>query len=404
MAAPFSRTTRALAHDSGGPALWRWAIAAGVLATWSAWLVLGRITLWEVSTQARLEAAQGSHAVSVRRPSRIVSNLLVLGSTVRAGEVLVTLDSSTEQLQLHEAQAGLAALAPQITALQAEILAQQQAAQQDSLSTQASQAAAQARLAEGAAGLAFATDQARRLRDDSVAGSVPLVDALAAQAQHEKLAAAQAALVADRHRLASDAQARAHQQRAQVNALQRSLAALQGARNSGRSTLAQLQAVVDQHTVLAPVDGRVADVAPLHPGDMVAAGQHLATLLPPGALRVVARFDPAAVLGRLQPGQPARLKLDGFPWARHGSLALSVSQVSGELQDQQIRVELTPLPGAQAGLADVVLQHGLPGTVEVAVGQVSPAALVLRAAGQRLGAPATGHAANSPHANLATAR
>jgi hypothetical protein len=55
-------------------------------------------------------------------------------------------------------------------------------------------------------------------------------------------------------------------------------------------------------------------------------------------------FLPPAALGRIQPGQPARLRPDAAP----------------------------PIP----------LQHGLPGTVEVEVDHVPPATLVLRTAGR----------------------
>lgn len=111
---------------------------------------------------------------------------------------------------------------------------------------------------------------------------------------------------------------------------------------------------------------------------MVAAGQKLATVVPAGELMVVAEFEPSAALGKVRPGQTARLRLDGFPWAQYGSLAATVTQVAGELREQRIRVELTPaaaLPGAFA------LQHGLPGAVEVDIEQVAPAVLALRAAG-----------------------
>ena len=60
----------------------------------------------------------------------------------------------------------------------------------------------------------------------------------------------------------------------------------------------------------APVAGRVADVAPLHTGDVVGAGQKFATVIPAGELMVVADFEPTAVLGRVRPGQAAQLRLE----------------------------------------------------------------------------------------------
>jgi hypothetical protein len=76
-------------------------------------------------------------------------------------------------------------------------------------------------------------------------------------------------------------------------------------------------------------------------------------------------------------GQTARLRLDGFPPAQFGNIGAVVSTSAHELRDGRVRVELalTGLPGG------VPAQHGLPGRVEVEVEQLSPAALVLRAAG-----------------------
>ena len=61
-----------------------------------------------------------------------------------------------------------------------------------------------------------------------------------------------------------------------------------------------------------------------------------------------------------------------------------MSRVSSELRDGSIRVEMAIADDTPEGLP---LQHGLPGTAEVEVERVSPAALVLRAAGKILGRP-----------------
>ncbi len=111
----------------------------------------------------------------------------------------------------------------------------------------------------------------------------------------------------------------------------------------------------------------------------MAQGERLATVVPHGGLIIVADFTPASVLGRIRPGQSARLRLDGFPWAQYGSVPATVTRVAGEVRDGLVRVEFTPVLAAAPRLA---LQHGLPGSVEVGIEQVSPAQLVLRAAGR----------------------
>ena len=59
-----------------------------------------------------------------------------------------------------------------------------------------------------------------------------------------------------------------------------------------------------------------------------------------------------------------------------------MSSVANEARDGMIRVEFYLVPEA---LTAIPLQHGLPGTVEVEVERVSPATLILRGVGHRLG-------------------
>jgi membrane fusion protein (multidrug efflux system) len=105
----------------------------------------------------------------------------------------------------------------------------------------------------------------------------------------------------------------------------------------------------------------------------------LGAIIPAGTLKVVAQFDPAAALGRVHEGQRARVRLDGFPWAQFGTVNATVATVANEVRDGTVRVDLTLLAGPP-----VPLQHGLPGKVEVEIEKISPAALLLRVAGQSL--------------------
>ena len=49
------------------------------------------------------------------------------------------------------------------------------------------------------------------------------------------------------------------------------------------------------------------------------AGDHLATVIPSADLKVVAGFPPSDALARVRQGQPAQMRLDGFPWTEFGS-------------------------------------------------------------------------------------
>lgn len=102
-----------------------------------------------------------------------------------------------------------------------------------------------------------------------------------------------------------------------------------------------------------------------------------------GKLQIIAEFPPAAALGKVRPGQPAILRLDGFRWAQYGTVSARVSHVAEEIRDGKVRVELAV---NSARPAEIPYQHGLPGSVEVEVERVSPAVLILRSAGKLVGA------------------
>lgn len=375
----FVRTTRSLAHDGGRRTLLGFGAAGLLLAAWLSWFLFGHVTVYEVSRQARLEVQQSAHPIAALVQSRIATNPLVLGQEVRAGDLLIELDAQAEKLKLKEEQSRLQTLLPRIASLKKEVAALEQAAARERASAQAAALGASSRTREAAAAVDFAHENERRLREESAIGGVAQIEAVRAQAESLKLAAARDALAAEQRRLATDAEARAFQQEAQVESLRRMILSMQGDAQAAESTIARLQEEIERHTVRAPVSGTIADVAVLRTGAYVAAGQKLATVVPRGGLIIVGDFVPAAVLGRIHAGQPARLRLDGFPWAQYGMIEARVVRVAGEVRDGLVRVEFEP---AKEGAPKLALQHGLPGSIEVGIEEVSPAQLVMRAAGR----------------------
>jgi membrane fusion protein (multidrug efflux system) len=117
-------------------------------------------------------------------------------------------------------------------------------------------------------------------------------------------------------------------------------------------------------------------MAELFLGSAVRPGDILGVIVPPGTLGVIATFPPSA-LSHMQPGLPARLRVDSTVGVVH-SVPATVTQVVQDSQTRQVRVRLA-LTSSQDS---TVLQHGLSGSVDVAVEQVTPATLVLRAIGQ----------------------
>lgn len=381
MATPYPRTLRALGADGHRGAVLGWAVAGALLLGWLGWFFGARVSVIEASRSARLEADAAAHPVAAPQSGALVRSLLVLGKPVHAGELLAELDDRGAVLQRNEQRSRLQSLPARRAALQAESDALRGARQRDEAAAAAALQAAQARIADAAAQLALAADLERRLAAEAP-GNVAEVDGLRARADTARLRAQHEALAAEGRRLRLDAEARAGDAQARIAALDGQRAALDGEAATLAAGVARLDAEIERLRVRAPVDGTLAEVAALQPGAFVAEGQHVATVLPTGRLRLVAEFEPATALGRLQAGQAARLRLDGFPWTEHGSLRARVRVVAGEVRDQRLRAEL--VLEDDAALPGVVLQHGLGGRVEVALEDVSPARLLLRAIGGRL--------------------
>ena len=168
---------------------------------------------------------------------------------------------------------------------------------------------------------------------------------------------------------------------AKIQNLQRQASAFEADRQALVAQIERLKDTLDRRRVYAPVSGTLAEVEPIKSGTVVQAGQKVATILPSGGLKVVAQFMPAAVAGRIKPGQPARLLVDRFSWSQYGAVPLTVETVGADLQDGHIKVELRVNPALRSSIP---LQHGLRGTTEVLVERATPLGIALRVAGRYL--------------------
>ncbi|MBI4614868.1 MAG: HlyD family efflux transporter periplasmic adaptor subunit [Planctomycetes bacterium] len=526
----FTRTLRALDTDGPRRSNAGLAVAAAVLALWAAWFFLARVSVYEVTPEARIEVDGAVHPVEPAVSGRVVASHLALGREVREGEILVELDSSDVRFQLDEESARLAALERELAATTAQIEAEEAALasareaapaagdegrarerEADSLARHAEgevgrleslhagghldilrakssaakrrasadalarevdrlalavpgaeagleearakgrEAEALAKLAEdevarlerirGGAGVsesevaaaraeaerrraaadgaghevrrreyekdaapialleakarlreaetqaALAEEEASRLERGHAGGQVAEVDLAKARSDAAQLRAASDAAAAAARRLEPDRVVADGDRRARIEGIRRARAELEGRLASARVSVERLEHEIERRLVRAPVAGRLGKVAELLPGSMVREGDSLASVVPEGTLVAVASFLAPDAVGRIRPGQPARIRLEGFPWTRYGSVAARVETVASEARDGRVRVELVLEPDPASPIR---LEHGLPGSVEVEVERVSPATLALRSAGKLLAGPARG--------------
>ena len=352
-----------------------------LLAAWLSWFLLARITVYEVSTKARLEVNSSAHPIAAQVAGKIVSATFWLGKEVQEGEVLVELDARTEKLRLQEEESRLRAFPPQIAALQKQITDLEQAMSKDHQASLAAIQSARSRQQEANSAVSFAKDNARRLAALSGSGKVPLIETLRANSESQKLSSARDALLSDIHRIQMDSETHAHEKLAEIDNLKRESARLSGDIETIEITISRLKQDIEKHVIRSPATGQIGDVGPLQTGTFVTSGEKLATVVPHSELRIVANFPPASVLGRIHPGQFSRMRLEGFPWAQFGTIEAQVSHVGSEIRDNLVRVEFSPKNSKES---PIIMQHGLPGTIEVSIDTISPAVMVLRSAGQWL--------------------
>ncbi len=380
----FPRTLRGLEGDGFGHTVVALTIGAVLLVAWSAWLFLARVAVHEVSATARIEMERAAHPIEAPGAGRVVTSTLVVGREVEAGEVLVELATEPERLGVEESRLRTGALAPQLDALHEELAHAQQALEQERRVGKTVLAEARAKHDEAAVAAAHAEqayERAKRLHDTELLSDADLEQA---QAEAERRRAAAEGLRLAAERVPPELRAKERDRSARIEQLRREIARVEGEIGAGAAAAGRLERAVEEKSIRSPVRGSVIEAAPIEAGAYVREGDRLGVILGSGALQAVADFAPEAALGRIRVGQPARVRLAGFPSSQYGSLEARVARVSSELRDGTIRVELTLRTESNPTLP---LQHGLPGDVEVEVERVSPAILLLRAAGTLVSVP-----------------
>lgn len=390
MSVPFARTQRSLRTDHSGASALSLIAGAALLGAWSAWAVFGSVAVYEVSPVARLEVARAAHPIQSPVAGRVTAVHLALGAAIAVGDPLFEIDAEVEKLKLAEARARQAALLPEIEALRRELATLAQARAVDSQGLPVAIGEAKARHEEAIAQVKLAEDHLERSRKLFERGALTKADLVRAEAELEQRRAAAGALLLAIGRTELTKRAEGTDRRAKGQSLERELVVLEGEGLTLSATIARLEHEIRWRTVRATVAGQVAELGTLTVGSMVQEGERVGAIVPAGDLKLFAEYPPHAAFGRIRVGQRARMRVEGFPWAQHGTVSATVDRVATEVRDGTIRVELAV---GRDPASQIPLQHGLPGTVEIEVERASPASLLLRAAGKLVdAAPEVGRA------------
>lgn len=380
----FTRSLHALGADRFRLSATTLGLATLILGGWGAWGAMARVSLYEVTDKARLEVDRAIYPVEAPIAGEVTDVWLTMGREVKPGDALFEIEADSAQLQLQEERARLGTVSPEIRALFDQVEAEQNALNDEQKQYDATieEARAEMRVAESPA--QYASEDEKRLKSLFKQG-------LIAEREYSKgrFDAKQKATTVERLRLAvgrldTERRTKASERRTRIEKLRADVTHLQGQMSTSKKAIERLAYEVTRRTIRATVAGRLGEVAPLRTGAYVTAGQRLGAIVPQGRLAIVAEFPPAAALGRIHSGQPAQLRLQGYPWAQYGSIAAKVASVASEIRNGTVRVELEV---SYAPHTVIPMQHGLPGAVEVEVEKITPFALVLRNAGKLLTEP-----------------
>jgi membrane fusion protein (multidrug efflux system) len=306
---------------------------------------------------------------------------MTMGGHVEVGDLLVQLDARDLEIRLEEEEVRLASLERELAAAREELELRRRALGGNRETSRLTLEEARNRLREAEIEARFAAQEAERAGVLEADGQISRVEADRKRSEAERLRAAAESYRITVARQESEESTRELSDQTELAQLRGAAARLEGEAATAAVEIDKIRHEIGKRSLRAPQAGEVGEVIDLRVASLVREGDRLGTILAAGDIKVIADFAAASALGRVGLGQPARVRLDGFPWTQYGMLTATVDRVATEPRAGRLRVELEVDAG---GATSVPMQHGLTGTVEVEVERISPVALLLRTLGKVL--------------------
>jgi membrane fusion protein (multidrug efflux system) len=358
-------------------------LSLGGLVTWA---LLAQVPIVKVSAQARIEPHNAVYRIEPSSAGRVVRSLLNLDEELKEGDLLIEFDTRAERLELDQSKATAAGVERELAVIRDQIANKKSEATATGEVDQVAIREAMEKEQELAPRHRLAQERAQ-LALKSPTGSVSELEKLERSTDVDALGFAKTAQGLAIIRLRREQAVRGQALTAQLLGLKREELRAEGQLRELKVAIDRLEYQIEKKHYRAPASGHLVDVAELGAGAFIADGQRVGTIVASDAgVRVRARF-PKEVVGMIQPGQRAQLKLDGYPVTIYGTVPARVARVgtepglvaTPEAIPGTVRVELEF--EAPTDLR-IQLRHGMTLTVEVEVARVSPVALLLRAIGE----------------------
>jgi hemolysin D len=124
------------------------------------------------------------------------------------------------------------------------------------------------------------------------------------------------------------------------------LAEVERKRDHLEQDLIKAQSKANHAELKAPISGTVQQLAVSSIGQVVASGQPLLTIVPVDGTIEVEAMIANQDIGFVEPGQPAVVKVDAFPFTRYGTIDGSIAKVSSDAVDERDATELSDASNA----------------------------------------------------------
>ena len=230
----FAQSFQRLRADHGKSTLWITATATAALAAWIFWASFAQVSLYEVSSDARVELDGATYPLDAPFAGRIVASSLHAGQHVRRGDLLIEIDAMAEQLQLREVQVQTQGLEPQIAQLHAQIAAEGNMSSEEDRAGRLKAEEAESRVHEARIPADYATKNLTRVRALYAQSFASAHDLEKAESDASQLRAAASTLEMAASRIPQDQAARNRERDVRVSRLQGEIATLEaGTRGRG---------------------------------------------------------------------------------------------------------------------------------------------------------------------------
>ena len=147
---------------------------------------------------------------------------------------------------------------------------------------------------------------------------------------------------------------------------------------SVREGLNKAQKVKDLSVMTAPVDAKVLQIGAVSVGSVAREGDMIMTLVPLDTLLQAEIMVQPRDIGFIREGDPTRIKLDAFPFQRHGTLDGILASISEDVVSTDTQAGQMPVYSARVDLKEIHLRSvpddfrlipGMTLTAEIKVGQ-----------------------------------